>query len=227
MHVWLRVVQLNQGGATPRSITPMCNAIFASDRRYISRETILFISEHLGATGISTHKRSLDYTFVFGDGLMRKRQKGMVISERRCRAVYSATRNLSSSQGKPVKEVVYLESCSGRIAAVYHDNARLLGAHSFTLTPKAGSQNCNTSQNIGNLHEAYRAASTENVAGRIFIPTRSYSGDRFLPFFESFPGISGSYLLHINTGGNPRLVFNKSFPVHVKDNAHTHIVYCF
>lgn len=106
----------------------MFDAIFPSDFGYNPRETISFVNERLGATGTSRNKRSLDYALVFGDGPITKRHKGIVVSERGCRAVYSATRTPSSNQGKPVQAFVYRESCSGKIAAVFHNNARLFGA---------------------------------------------------------------------------------------------------
>ena len=64
IHIWERLTQLIQGAATPGRLRPMPDAVFAADRGYNSKETISFINERLGATGIGTHKRSLDYPFV-------------------------------------------------------------------------------------------------------------------------------------------------------------------
>ena len=96
IHIWERLVQLIQGAATPGSLTPMTDAVFAADRGYNSTETIQLINERLGATAIGSHKRSLDYPFVFGDGPISKKHKGMIVSEKGCRAVYSATKKTCS-----------------------------------------------------------------------------------------------------------------------------------
>ena len=138
IHVWERLVQLIQGAATTGSLRPMTDAIFAADRGYNARETIKFINERLGAIGIGTHKRSLDFPFVFREGPIRKKHKGMAVSEKGCRAVYSATRRPMGYGGKSVQAVVYRESCTGRIAAFYHNNQRMFGAQKFSLIPKKG-----------------------------------------------------------------------------------------
>ena len=116
----------------------MPDAVFATDRGYNSKETISFINERLGATGIGTHKRSLDYPFVFGNGPINKRHKGKFVSEKGCRAVYSAVWKPSGTNGKIVEAFVYRESYSGRTAAMYHNDMHRFGSHTFTLTPKSG-----------------------------------------------------------------------------------------
>ena len=51
-------------------------------------------------------RETFSYPFVFGDGAIRARHKGMVISERRCRAVYNerlkeGVRSIHRRQWKP------------------------------------------------------------------------------------------------------------------------------
>ena len=87
----------------------MADAVFAADRGYNSRETISFLNKTLGATGIGTHKRSLDFPFVFGDGAVLKRHKGMEISEQGCRAIYSAENKGVRGAGRPLEAAVYRE----------------------------------------------------------------------------------------------------------------------
>ena len=77
--VWERLVRLVQGAPTRGAIAPMADAIFAADRGYNVKETISFINETLGATGLGTHKRSLDFPYVFGNGPIAKRHKGMPV----------------------------------------------------------------------------------------------------------------------------------------------------
>eukprot|EP00178_Gracilaria_changii_P016681 TRINITY_DN479_c3_g1_i11.p1 TRINITY_DN479_c3_g1~~TRINITY_DN479_c3_g1_i11.p1 ORF type:complete len:1373 (+),score=138.00 TRINITY_DN479_c3_g1_i11:3191-7309(+) len=155
--VWQRLVQLVQGTATPGSIMPMTDAVFAADRGYNSQETVNFVTDRLGATGIGTHKRSLDYPFVFGEGKVRNRHKGMVVQEKGCRAVYSATRLAKERNGREVQALVYRESYSGRIASVYHNNRKLFGAHLFTLVPKTEFINRSLSdEDCRRFHEVYR-----------------------------------------------------------------------
>lgn len=75
-----------QGAGAPGSILSIIDAVFAADRRYNSQEMIYFVYELLGATLIGTHKRNFDFPFVFGDGPVSKRHKGMVVSEKVYRA---------------------------------------------------------------------------------------------------------------------------------------------
>ena len=126
----------------------MPDTVFAADRGYNSKETISFTNERLGATGIGTHKRSLDYPFVFGNGPITKRHKGKFVSEKRCRAVYSAVRKPSGTNGKNVEAIVYRGSYSGRIAAMYHNDMHGFGSHTFTMIPKSGFRGAYCEANI-------------------------------------------------------------------------------
>ena len=67
---------------------------------------------------LGTHKRSLDFPFIFGDGKINKKHKGRVISEKGCRATYSAI--TKTKTGKEIEACVYRKAYSGRIAAYYH-----------------------------------------------------------------------------------------------------------
>ncbi|CDF38292.1 unnamed protein product [Chondrus crispus] len=62
----------------------------------------------------------------------------MVVSEKGCRAVYSATKVSRGSKGRPIEASVYRESYSGRIAAVYSNDSTRFGAHHYCLIPKDG-----------------------------------------------------------------------------------------
>ena len=84
LHIWQRLIQLLQGAATSGSLRPMTDANIAADRGYNSREVLAFLSKDLGVSVIGTHKRDLTYPFVFGDGAIRVRHKGMVVSESGC-----------------------------------------------------------------------------------------------------------------------------------------------
>ncbi|CAN8067641.1 unnamed protein product [Agarophyton chilense] len=133
---WERLVRLMQGVPTAGPVRTMTDALFASDRGYNGKETVEYITNRIGATVTGTYKRSLDYLFFFGQGATRKRHKGVVVSESGCRAVYSAKRKTKT--GRTVEAIVYRESVSGRIAAMYHNNDRIFSARQFTLIPKAG-----------------------------------------------------------------------------------------
>ena len=76
LDVWARLLQLLQGHPTIGALSPMADAVFAADRGCNSKETISFVNKTIGATGIDTHKRSLDFPFVFGDGAVWRRHKG-------------------------------------------------------------------------------------------------------------------------------------------------------
>ena len=90
MDKWARLVQMIQGNPTEGSLRPMADAIFASDRGYNEKGTIRFLCQKLNASAIRTHNRSLGITFVFGEGRISKKHKGMVIAEKGCRSMYSA-----------------------------------------------------------------------------------------------------------------------------------------
>lgn len=147
---------------------PMADAVFAPDRGHNCKESITLFNETLGATGIGTHKRSLDFPFVFGETALAKKQKGPKVAEKGCRAIYSATKK-GQGFGRDVEADVYMESFSGRIAAVYHNNVKVLGAHKFTLVPKnnfRGSLNVNAKkiQALQTLHDT--PVSTARNSGR-------------------------------------------------------------
>jgi len=159
VHVWERLVQLIQGVPTRGAIAPMTDAVFAADRGYNAKETITFLNERLCATGLGTHKRSLDYPFVFGEGPISKKHKGNKVSERGCRAVYSAKHRPSSSNRRNIEVVVYRESIGGRIASVYHNNDRMLGGHNFTLVPKQGFRKLFSAHSLEQLQFIYDRSS--------------------------------------------------------------------
>ena len=136
LHTWERLVQMVQGASTTGALRPMPNAIFAADRGYNSKETISFLSDKLGASLLGTHKRDLWYPFVFGEGPISRRHRGMNLSERGCRAVYTARwkgGGARSSQVRRAEACVYRESCSGKIAALVQNNASLFPSRCFTV----------------------------------------------------------------------------------------------
>ncbi|CDF34053.1 unnamed protein product [Chondrus crispus] len=138
LHTWERLAQLLQGASITGALKPMADAIFAADRGYNTKETLNFVSKTLGASLLGTHKRDMTYPFVFGSGAITRRSKGMVVSEKGCRAVYVATlkSNLSVRRsGRELEACLYRESCSGRIAAMIHNNRRLFKSRSFTIVP--------------------------------------------------------------------------------------------
>lgn len=115
----------------------MPEAVFAADRGYNSKETIEFVGGTLGASLLGTHKRDLWYPYVFGDGPITARHKGVVVSEKGCRAVYNARlRSGARSQIRQVEACIYRESCSGRIAALVHNNAAMFPSRCFTVVLK-------------------------------------------------------------------------------------------
>ena len=164
IHIWERLVQLIQGAASPGSLTPMTDAVFAADRSYNSTETIQLINERLGATAIGTRKRSLDYPFVFGDGPISKTHKGMIVSEKGCRAVYSATKKAAAS-GKKVQALLYREGYSVTIAAMYHNDVENFGAHSYTLIPKNGYRELLSEEGIRQAQEVFCASDVNRGEG--------------------------------------------------------------
>lgn len=90
--VWNRLVQLLQGVPTVCALRPKVDYLFAANRGYNEVETIQFLNENLFCTSIGTHKRFLSFPFVFGNGPIRKRHKGMVVAETGCLSLYSATK---------------------------------------------------------------------------------------------------------------------------------------
>ena len=136
LHTWERLAQLLQGVSTTGALRPLPDAIFPADRGYNSKESIEFVSGVLGASILGTHRRDMWYPYVFGDGPISRRHKGMVISEKGCRAVHTARlRNGTSraSRARAVEACVYRESCSGRVAALIHNNSSLFPSRCFTI----------------------------------------------------------------------------------------------
>lgn len=139
LHTWERLVQLLQGSSTTGALRPMPDAIFAADRGYNSKDTISFLSDVLGASLIGTHKRDLWNPYVFGDGPISKKHRGMDVSEKGCRAVYTARLKNTVNRGSTVRVAegcLYRESCSGRIAALIHNNRNIFPSRGFTIVSK-------------------------------------------------------------------------------------------
>lgn len=63
----------------------------------------------------------------------------MAVSENGCPTVYSATRRPTGHWGS-VQAATYRESYTSRIAAIYHNNQTIFGAHRFSFIPKNGYQ---------------------------------------------------------------------------------------
>ena len=143
---WVRINQLIQNKPTLGSLEPLPNVVFAADRGYNVGETIKLVSEVLNADLIGTHKRSLDFPFVFGEGPIRRRHKGVVVPEKGCRAIFSATKQLK--HGRRVEACVYRESFSGRIAATVNNNQEKFGSSLYTLVPREGPAHCQDENGI-------------------------------------------------------------------------------
>lgn len=95
------------------------------------------MGEELHASALRTSKRSLDCPVCSGEGKQQKRHKGMIIAEKHCRAVYSATKKTTNnSRARQVEATVYQQSCTGRMVGAYHNNVRLFGATKCALLPK-------------------------------------------------------------------------------------------
>lgn len=61
----------------------------------------------------------------------------MNIGEKGSRAVYAATKKgTKGTKGNNIQALVYRESYSGRVAAMYHNNLRLFGANRYTIVPQ-------------------------------------------------------------------------------------------
>lgn len=116
----------------------MADSPFASHRGCNSEETVQFINERLGATGLGTHIISVDYPFMFVNGARSRRHKGMRVSETGCRAIYSTIKPPGESLGRAVEAAAYRESCSGRVVVVYHNDVSHFSATNFTLIPESG-----------------------------------------------------------------------------------------
>lgn len=168
-------MQLIQVAATPGSLRPMTDAMFAADRGYNAMETINFSNESLGATDIGTQMRSLDFPFVFGEGPIRRRHKRMTVSEKERRAVYSATCHPTGHERGNIQAVVYRESYTGGIAAIYHNDQQLLSAHSFGLIPKNGYRQSFQAAELNQIREVYRSGRSVK---------RAAANDTFLPLMK-------------------------------------------
>lgn len=164
---WTRLVCLIQGKPTSSSLSAMTDTIFSSDRGYHTKETISFINTQLGAIGLGTHKKTLDYPFCFGDGPIAKKHKGMNICEKGTRAVYTATRK--EKKGSSIEAVVYRESYSGRVAVMYHNCQQLFSRKKYTIVPQDRYRNiCRRSQ-IEELQVVHEEVShPENGARSMF-----------------------------------------------------------
>lgn len=136
MDIWTRLIMLLQGEATPSSVRPMSDTVFASDRAYNNQQTIKFINEKLGATGLGTHKRTNQFPFIWGDVILAQHHQGKVVSEKGCRSIYSAERTQQPRHGRKEEAIVYRESFSGRVAALYHNNKQLFSSKKFTIVPR-------------------------------------------------------------------------------------------
>jgi hypothetical protein len=97
LDIWQTLCCHIQGSPTVSALRPMTDTIFAADRGYNCMSSTEFIS-NLSAIILGTHKSSLDYPFIFGDIRVARKHRGVSISEKRSRAVYSATRILKKNQ---------------------------------------------------------------------------------------------------------------------------------
>ena len=131
-------MQLLQRASTTGALRPMPDAIVAADRGYNSKETINFVSNVLSASLIGMHKRDLWFPYVFGYGPISRRHRGMVVSEKGCRAKYSARLKGSACnrQIRTIEACLYRERFSGRIAAKIHNNGFLFPLTCFTVVLK-------------------------------------------------------------------------------------------
>ena len=89
----------------------MPDVMFAADRAQNSRETISFVSEALSASLLGTHKRDPWFSSLFGYGPISCSDKVVDVSEKGCRAKYTARLN---AVGR--KAVGGVEACLGKRA---------------------------------------------------------------------------------------------------------------
>lgn len=99
------------------------DAVFAADRAYNGQKSIKLVNETLGGTGIGTHKRSLDFPFMFGESTLTKKHKYFKVAEKGTKK--------GQVFGPDAEAAVYRERFYGRIAEVYHNNFEVFGAHTF------------------------------------------------------------------------------------------------
>jgi B-box zinc finger len=134
LDVWKCLVCAIQGASSPSALCPMTDAFFAADRGYNCLSVTEFMGS-IGATFIGTYKRSYDYPFVFGDGAISRKHRGVRIAETGSRAVYSACKARKGTS-EVIEAIAYRESTNGRVAAAIHNNIHLFGSEKFTLVPQ-------------------------------------------------------------------------------------------
>ena len=191
---WTRLALLPHGAPTQGAFIPMADAIFAADRGYNCKQSIEFVSNKLGSSCFGTHKRSLDFPFVFGEGPIRKRHKGMVVSEKGFRAIWSAKQKIpSGSSRRQVQASVYRESFSGRIGAVYSNNERMLSSTKFTLDSREafrGNVDTTRIEELGIVYDLSAAAENSAHSSQITSLERLklekwYESGTHLTYFKS------------------------------------------
>lgn len=81
----------------------------------------------LGVSILGTHKINPCYLYLIGDDAIRTRQRGIVVSETGCRAVYYAFMKDSSSRGydRQIEVVLNEENCSRSVSANTMNNRNL------------------------------------------------------------------------------------------------------
>lgn len=141
---------------------------------YNSKESISFVNNDLGAIGLGTHKRSLYYPFCFGDGALSKRHKGLKISEKGSRALYSARKR--KHRGSDIEEIAYRESYAGRIATIYHNAPSMFGACRYTILPKDRYRNNRQDAEICEAQAVYEKHVTGMVTTRSVYHTELLTG---------------------------------------------------
>ena len=125
-----------QGESTSGFLRPMQDSIFAADRGCNYIEIIASLSDELRESFRGTHKRHIWYPFVFGYGPILRKHRVMDVSERGCRAVFTASLKAGCARASQVRRTetnVYRESCSGCIAALVHKNLTLFPSGTCTI----------------------------------------------------------------------------------------------
>lgn len=78
-------------------------------------------------------------SLCFGDGPKTARHRGVLVSDKGCRAVYNARLRPSAANNYRVRlaeACLYRESCLGRIAVLIHNNSSLFPSLCFTVVLK-------------------------------------------------------------------------------------------
>ena len=88
----------------------------------------------------------------------------MIVSEKGCRPVYSATKKPVSS-GTKVQALLYREGYSGRISEMYHNDVKNFGAHSYTLIPKDGYRELLSQEGTPRAWEVFCASDVNRKEG--------------------------------------------------------------